>query len=662
MSNEKGNSIFIKQVLSSFADIRTKAVFNGDLSSAYTASVSVYTTIVFDSHSSNFDLSYLDIFDDYFFRGVQFLISQGATDVYKALISSLVNGIHDDFHDSKEPDDYHKALEESNYETYALPSTVIRIADTFKSLNEIYEKAISPIDYNSFVEQIDSISRIDELHQLSERAPNLKQCVQSIKSSLAALIKSRNLDCLIIAIGSYCLFKERYDYIKYLWEFNQPPDSDAVSLNRSIVPSSIEEVIAQYSRRYYFVDKVINCWDDHHGAKVYFDKYFLLLILRTLARGVQTPEILCQRIDSFQLPTPTDIHFLNDLRNHQEYYIGLASEIRHTPSLTSDIGLDGIQIDLLFDNFLIPFLRELANRIKSHLNQIERTKPISIAKVQEFRVDFKKAFSASTHLRNIFIRTCLYEDRSMGKVSKSHKQISFSEILGKESFFDDWYIHTILMGEELGRWFALEEDTYFISKLVEWSTLTNSDSFSEVLESLKDSINNIIIIAANSSLNSFIRRRSEFKSKWTNQDLVSDIADNSLVGWLNVYNCDIPVHQVYCKPGDKLILILNQEKLATLIQKPPHEGPQLKSKADSESRVEFFHIGVEAFSADPVLMSSFLDDPPTRLVEYQGEASQREYLETKVLLELSESFDFLKNEDFEGYVIRMPSEDNGMSL
>jgi hypothetical protein len=276
----------------------------------------------------------------------------------------------------------------------------------------------------------------------------------------------------------------------------------------------------------------------------------------------------------------------------------------------------------LFDEFLIPFLRELTNRIENYFKRIVRVKPISQAKVQELRADFKKAFSENTQLRDIFIHYGLYEDRSIGAISNSQEQLASSQVLDKEAFFEDWYAHTILMGEDLGRLFAFEENAYFTSKLVEWSTSTNVESFSEVLESLKNCVSNIFIIAANSSLNSFIRRRSEFKSKWTNQELVPENAINSLVGWLNFYNFDIPIYEVYCKPNEKLILILNKEKLATVIQKPPQEGSRPKSRVDSESRVEFFYIGVDAFSADPFLMSSFLENPPTWLEEYQGEANQ----------------------------------------
>lgn len=658
MSEERGNSVFIKQVLNSFAKIRRKAISKADLDSAYIISVSFYTNIVFNSISNKFKLSYLNLFDEYFFRGVQFIISHGATKTYERLIASLVNGNYRRIRELKKPDDYKEVLEESNSEIYARLNAEFKINEKFKSMNTLYRKAITLGDYESFVDQIDSISKIEEIHQLSEESLNLEEYAEAIKVSLAALIKNRNLDGLVIAFGAYCLFKQRYDYIKYMWEFNQPPDSNTFWLNPSIVPLTIEKLFDQYSRRYHFERKTSSYWDDHHGAKVYFDTYFLLLLLRILSNGIQAPEILRQSMDAFQIPIHTDIHFLYDLRNSQEHYINLAGEIRQTPSLIREIGLDINQIDLLFDRFLIPFLRELTNRIEDYFYQIERVKSTSKAKIQEFRADFKEAFSKSIKLRDIFIHYCFYEDRSTGIVSNSQEQIKDSYILDKAVFFEDWYVHTIPMGQNFGSQFARLENEFLMTRLIEWSNQTSIENFSRVLDSLKNHINNIFIVASNSSLNSFIRRRREFKSRWTNQESIPKNTVNSLMGWMTFYDFDIPVYEVYCKPDEKLILILNKENLATVIQRPPQEGTLPMSRVDPESRVDFFYIGIDAFSTDPVLMSSYLESFPRQPEEHQGEANQREYLETQVLLELCESFEFIKNEKFEGYVIKITSEDD----
>ena len=87
----------------------------------------------------------------------------------------------------------------------------------------------------------------------------------------------------------------------------------------------------------------------------------------------------------------------------------------------------------------------------------------------------------------------------------------------------------------------------------------------------------------------------------------------------------------------------------------PQKGWRAKSRVDHEAMTENFYIGIDSFSEDPVLMNSFLKEPPDWLSEYEGETSRREFLETQVLLEISESFELVKAEDFQGYVVRIPS-------
>jgi hypothetical protein len=319
----------------------------------------------------------------------------------------------------------------------------------------------------------------------------------------------------------------------------------------------------------------------------------------------------------------------------------------------------------LFDEFLIPFLGKLEKQIEDYFRKIVRVKAISPDKIQEFRSDFIKEFDESTQLRDILSYYSYYnlyenENGSEGSVDNFQEQLSYRQVLDKEIFFKNWYEDIIWKGQEFGRLFALQEDAHLISKLTEWSTPTDIKDFFEILDFLENEISNIFIIATNSSLNSFIGTRKEFKSILTNQELVPENLGNSLAGWLSVFNSHIPIYEVYCKPKENFVLILNKEKLAMMSQKPPQEGWQSKSRVDPEARVGYFYIGVDAFSADPVLMSSVLENPPSWLEEYQGETNQREHLETQVLLEINESFELIRDEDFEGYVMRIPCEDDDM--
>lgn len=656
MTHRDGNSIFAEQILRSFADIRRKAVINGDMESAYTASVSWYTNIVHNSILGKFEISYLDLFDKYFFRGIQFLVSQGLTEVYKSLISYLTNGLYLESRDLKNPDDYKRAVKTAAHDYFEL-NEKYDLDYRFQMLSSLYIEAISFTDFKKFLDNVESILSIEEL-KIFTSEPQQSKLVEQITNSLSVLIRQRDLEGLILATGAYCLFQERFDYIKYMWEFNQPPDSDSTWVNSNIVPSSLEAVVAQYARRFHFETKFSMYWDDHHGCKVYFDQYFLLLLIRVVHKPDQTPEELQKSIDSFRLPPHTNINFLHDLKISQEYYIKLSDKILQNHLLIREIGLDSNRIKLFIESFLIPFIGSLPQKIDAYFSHLIRIKRISKQKADSFRSELFQAFCKNAQIRDILVSYSLYEDSSGSSSDVDRGQIAINRTFNKEAFFQDWHVHYMSIGNNFGQGIAAQEDGYLLEKLIEWSKEIDTEDFNDTLDTLKDRINNVFMVTNVLVWNEFFEDKGEFKPKWMNQELVSKNAANSLSGWYKFSDHSIPIYKLYSKLDREFVLILERCKLGKLVQYPPQEGWRPKSKVDAKSRLEYFHIGITAFSEDPVLMKSFLDTPPDWLEETQEGVGRREYLESHVLFELSESFELLKDEQFEGYVLTLPSTSN----
>lgn len=80
-------------------------------------------------------------------------------------------------------------------------------------------------------------------------------------------------------IGPYCLFHKRYDFIKYLWEYKQPSDSDSIWAGDHIIPENPSGLINMY-----FVkldrEKIRNFREDRHGIEKYLKEYIILLLAR----------------------------------------------------------------------------------------------------------------------------------------------------------------------------------------------------------------------------------------------------------------------------------------------------------------------------------------------------------------------------------------------
>ena len=70
-----------------------------------------------------------------------------------------------------------------------------------------------------------------------------------IRDFVTAQFKYSNLTEVAFAIGAYCLFKQKPEYIRYLWEYKQPPDSDAGWIGSDITPNTIISVLQLYLGR-----------------------------------------------------------------------------------------------------------------------------------------------------------------------------------------------------------------------------------------------------------------------------------------------------------------------------------------------------------------------------------------------------------------------------
>ncbi len=105
----------------------------------------------------------------------------------------------------------------------------------------------------------------------------------------------------------------------------------------------------------------------------------------------------------------------------------------------------------------------------------------------------------------------------------------------------------------------------------------------------------------------------------------------------------IPVLSINSEVIDKNILILNKSRLGTL--------RQYLYENDDSQKPEMFKIEIKSFSENAELLNNCLDNPPDWLLEKGTRQQQREYLEQRVAITITENFEFRKHPDFQGYII-----------
>ncbi len=123
-----------------------------------------------------------------------------------------------------------------------------------------------------------------ELKNLEERITE-KTRNESLKQDLQKYIqyhyKYNHIRLVVIILGAYCLFKKRYDYIKYILHYNQPEKGQASFLNPDIIPHDLNILLKLYAESYALESLFHHIWEDHNDGQYWFKKFVSLLACKS---------------------------------------------------------------------------------------------------------------------------------------------------------------------------------------------------------------------------------------------------------------------------------------------------------------------------------------------------------------------------------------------
>ena len=303
----------------------------------------------------------------------------------------------------------------------------------------------------------------------------------------------------------------------------------------------------------------------------------------------------------------------------------------------------------------VPFLRELLAKVAKEQEEAELEeiikKEISTMKVNEFKDEVVESFYESATLRNIVKYYNLYRDKTKEfAIDDKHKFGFFDYLTDKAAFFEDWHTYYLDWGEGYGRGLGISENKYLLDQVSGSCKKIDKNGFKEVLENLETK-KNVIIISTNVSKSwEFFKETKNFIPEWyKNIKEYKDMATISLTGWEGWYKCgnDIPVFSVYNGNDTNSILILDVSKLGYLIQYSP-----LKSDEESKFLKDIFFMNITPLSEREDLLRKIISAKPGWLIQKTAdEEKQIKYLKTLAVLNIYESLEFCKSEDFTGYIL-----------
>jgi len=644
MTEEPGNGLFVEQVLGILKSITWQALkspISGIDLSVQPASIHWYTDLVFTlSKDRPFDLEYLELFNRNFFISIKYIVDEGNSELFSVMVSNLVDGIKLRDYNSGKIWEYESLLWHSSPENY--PEIEKKdIHALVSELSDTSHEIVTKQELDEWLIKFDQLKSLVEPHFSKDYAEQVKEIEEDIKDFVIGQYKYNRLLNIVFSIGAYCLFKKRYDLIKLMWEYKQPPDSDAHWVGHNIVPETIEKLMS-FLFRTHIVDSRIDFWEGHHGSSSYVRMYSLLLMARIIKNLNPDTNGKYPQLRNYNIPINFD-EKLSSIKYFNEKLLSTVEALKERKNLLPILGFD--RIDEILDNNIVPFLKEINNKAEKRLKKLERDQALSAEKVKEFKEFFQEAFNKSVTARNIFQHYKLYEDHSTEKPQKEMPRFGINRIEDKAAFFEKWHVSYSDWGKFDGEQLAAGEDQDIARKMASYCETAKDISFEKILERFND-LSQVIIIASETALYDYFYKQTNFSAKWRNEK--RKLSVKGFEGWYSPKGGkDIPVFIISFSPGKSEILILNTSKLGKLVQLSP-----LDEGESEDLRNGIFFMDIQAFSENDKLVKEFLDNPPKWLKDIGDEEAQTDFLNEKALIKIFERFELKKHDEFEGYLFK----------
>jgi len=549
------------------------------------------------------------------------IISENQTPLFERLVSSLVDGVHIFPYDRGKIWEFGHIVLRSNLKKYNELDKRHNVENKLKELANSQNGLHTKEKLNGWLKKFDEFKKILEPHFDQQQEQEAKKLEMDIIEYVNSQFKYNNLLKTVFAIGGYCLFKKKPEYIRYLWEYKQPPDSDALWTGHDIVPNTINGLINLYFKKG-FSKGEFDFWEGHHGSEIYYKQYFLLLLARTL-RALKREEI-----ENYNL-SKLNIHLLSGLEYSIDEFVQIAKNLKEQTEILDKIGFNTARLDELFDNRLLPFLKSLKTKAQEEIKSLQRKQCISSKRVSEFKAQVLKGFNESTIIRNIFKHYKLYKDRTNEKWEGSSRRFGINRVDSKGAFFDEWYVDYGKWGVYYGRDLASGENLDLLNQITANCKEIKESQFEQTLGKFNN-LSDIIIFATKETLYSFFGNSKNFLPKWHKNSPQLDL--KSFEGWYLFKGLHIPIFEIPHRIG-KQIFILNKLKLGTLLQYSP-----LNKGESNELKKDIFYMNVQVFSENQELMDKFIQEPPEWLNRIGSEEKQKQYLCERVLISIFERF------------------------
>jgi len=634
LSKKNNKDALLARLLDALYETLQTSIKYKDIS-MYAAASHWYTRILFTfGDEEQFKIEYLYLFNRMLARSIHYVISINEFELFKRFISHIFDHGLLNIYSYRSVYDIETILIRAKHLDYISTQYGENIHKQFSKLDENYKNCIDLDEINNWVEEVGGL--IDSIKDKLVPAEKIEvdKAYTDLVNNLIEKYKYHKLQEIIIDICAYCIFKERYEYIVYMWDYVQPHDADATYLGSDFFPNHLEDLILLYYKNKLF--HVSGSWEDHHGKEYYYDKIFVYSLARMLKDSrleykkhalnenkVSKPAFTC----SCPKINPAGLFAISNKFNELHAVLDKMFENRNE---WSSLGFDMENLSDFYYPKLMECIKDIKHSADNQLERIYQRKPHDDGRVKEFIENFIDRYTRSAIFRKFFDDNDVFIDNAMSEEELEPKLFLSSVVDDKAAFFEEWYSSYYNWGEGYGTNYGISENKEIFSRLCDAACKTELAAIDQNIENI--GIENAIIIAPYHLASSLIwsglvdeTRLQKFDVKNNKEYELGDYILNDK---------NIPIMGFDCGRNIKKLILLSKENLPIMRQFRPFWD----INDASITTVNNITFELRFFSEDSQILKEFINKPPGWLKNEGEIQDMQKFLYKRVLIRITESF------------------------
>jgi len=524
LSIKKNTLLLIKNVLIEYNNMLRENISKEiEYQSAYLLATEWYTNSIYSirSEENYFNFDFLELFNKYLRSNLILIIKNEKSKLFKAFISKL-DFISLGFY-SKTTFNYSDKLLFDNREIYDDKKIRMKTIKLDEKLDYIYNNE----SFNEWIEEFDQLKKIIENNISQKYLKELLEEEKEVKNSVVSRLKHNNLLKITCYIGAYCIFRKKYSYIKYMWNYHQPEDASYINTGHNLIPNSFNKVLDLILKGNLFYNS--DLWDGNHSSQHYYETYIILLLMKILDEKKEIKISL----------TKYNARELNDLKYRID---NLKNKTIKENEMIKGVGFDLDKARNLANNKLSTKLDIIVGRCENNIEKILIKSEKSSKKICEFKEKFTESFYKNSIVRNWLeqINVIKFE---YGECDEEY--FEFNPILvDRSTFIDDWHVDSTAVPANWANRFSQIENKHLINKIlsleIETKHINESKYFNQIEKSIKNLIDKsfkdiILISIGGNNIHRLFRNNESFIN------IAHDKSKALLTGYYKIEGYKIPI-------------------------------------------------------------------------------------------------------------------------